>query len=120
MTTTTRTLADKIRAQAEGSYPTEAAALLITTACRGRLLDQLPLLFVDDTRAAIDWETGRQTLGYLSSGEQRMFDLADSLFTGQPINLSDALSGLDDHNARTALRAISYTLRVRIHSGGLR
>lgn len=112
---TARTLADKIRAQAAGTYPTEASALLITTALGGRLVDQLPLAWHGDRMAEIDWAAARETTGYLSGGERRILDLADSLFTGHPINLADALSGLDDHNARTVLQAVAHCLQVPIH-----
>lgn len=112
---TTRTLADRVRAQSEGVYPNEAAALLITTAMGGRLLHKLPLVWDGDQMAEIDWPTARSTLGYLSGGERRILALADSLATGQPVNLADALTGLEDTNARTVQQAVAHTLRIPIH-----
>ena len=109
-----RSLHDKITAQAKGIHPAEAAALLITTALDGRLPNQLIIAWETDTMAEIDWDESRQTLGYLSGGERRIFDLADSLATGQPINLGHALVGLDDTNARIALRAIACALQVSV------
>ena len=110
-----RTLADKIIAQAQGSPTAEAAAIIVTAAIHGRLLDAAPLIGEDHHMAEIDWDLYRTQTGHLSGGERRLFALADSLATGQPVDLSDTLAGLDDRNGRVVLEAVAHAL----HLGGL-
>lgn len=111
----TRTLPQRITAHAHGSLTDEAAALLITTALGGRLVDQLPLAWDGDCTAEIDWPAARSALSYLSGGERRILALADALAAGNPVDLSDALTGLDETNGRMVLRAVAHALGIRIH-----
>ncbi len=62
------------------------------------------------------WDTARDSLGHLSSGERRIFDLADSLYTGHSIDVSEVLSGLDDYNAHAVLHAIARCLVVNLQA----
>jgi hypothetical protein len=67
--------------------------------------------------AEIDWPTTITALdtGGLpcSSGEQRMLRLAASLANGIPVDLRDALTGLDDRN-------IELTITAVLHASGRR
>ncbi len=54
--------------------------------------------------AAIDW-TGTLPC---SGGERRIFRLAASLAAGLPVNLRDALTGLDEHNLTLAISAFMH------------
>ncbi len=111
----TDNLARRLLCQAEGSTTTEAAVMLLAEAVHGRLLDSVTLAWNDDERsmAAIDWDATRNSLGYLSGGERRLLGLADSLATGRPVDLSDALTGLDDHNALVVVNAIEHACGSR-------
>jgi hypothetical protein len=116
----TTTLSDRIHRQSAGSPPTEAAARIITGGCRGTLLGQVRAWIEDypDTGTAwIDYRAALDGLGYLSSGEHRLVLLAGSLATwGEDdsikVNLNDALTGLDDHNARLVAGALAHALGV--------
>jgi ABC-type lipoprotein export system ATPase subunit len=61
--------------------------------------------------AAIDWDTTRKTTGYLSGGERRLLALADSLATGQHVDLADTLTGLDGHSSQAVVNALAHALR---------
>jgi hypothetical protein len=112
-------LAPSLRACARGIYPDEAAIELLIG--HGTFLDR-----DDFTRhitgehgrpggaahAAIDWTAATTALdaGTLpcSGGERRIFRLAASLAAGLPVNLRDALTGLDEHNLRLAISAFTH------------
>ena len=118
MSTNHSTLAERIRAQAEGLYPTEAAAHLITEALSGRLLEKLdPAVHEVPERgfAYIDWDHALDLAAPFSSGERRIINLAASLFTGQhPIDAQDTFTGLDNGNSRVALEAIAHSLNYPV------
>ena len=114
-------LARSLRACARGIYPDEAAIEMLIG--HGTFLDR-----DDFTRhittsehgrpggeaahAAIDWTAATTALdaGTLpcSGGERRIFRLAASLAAGLPVNLRDALTGLDEHNLTLAIRAFMH------------
>ena len=114
-------LARSLRACARGIYPDEAAIELLIG--HGTFLDR-----DDFTRhittgehgrpggeaahAAIDWTAATTALdaGTLpcSGGERRIFRLAASLAAGLPVNLRDALTGLDEHNLTLAISAFMH------------
>ena len=62
--------------------------------------------------AGIDWPAAITALdtGSLpcSGGEQRMLRLAASLAGGIPVDLRDALTGLDDHNINLVITAVLH------------
>jgi hypothetical protein len=62
--------------------------------------------------AGIDWEAAITTLhaGELpcSGGERRILQLSVSLAAGVPVDLRDAVAGLDDHNTDLLLTAIRH------------
>jgi hypothetical protein len=114
-------LARPLRACARGIYPDEAAIELLIG--RGTFLGR-----DDFTRhittgehgrpggkavhAAINWTAAATALdaGTLpcSGGERRIFRLAASLAAGLPVNLRDALTGLDEHNLTLAISAFMH------------
>ena len=103
-------LADKIIAGAAGSPTTQAAAIIVTEAVHGRLLEQLALSSTGADWAEINWPATVRTTGHLSGGERRLIALAASLATGEPVDLNDTLTGLDSTNARVVLEAIGYAM----------
>jgi hypothetical protein len=115
-------LATALRAHARGLYPAEAATeLLINHATWlhradfiGRFVN-IGVDFVDDTTpiAHIDWPAATAALnaGHLpcSAGEGRVLRLTVSLAHGIPIDLRDALTGLDPTNINLAAQAVRHT-----------
>lgn len=122
MTTSTLTLA--LRAWAEGLRPLEAGVGLLIA--HGTFLQRSDFTsrFIshsggtDPTRlAAIDWDTAAAALaaGELpcSGGERRILALAASLAAGIPIDLGDAVTGLDSPNTRHLITAIRHAAGMR-------
>lgn len=101
-------VADELRAWARGLLPLEAAVDLIATACSGVLLAG-PWVRQDDRgRRWFDPDVATAEKGYLSGGERRVLDIATSLASGEhPVDLSDALTGLDRDGAQAVLAAVA-------------
>jgi len=109
-------LADALRACADGIYPLEAGAGLLIA--NGTFLhrDDFTSRFIlngtsGSTRtAAIDWGAATTALaaGQLpcSRGEQRVLLLAASLADGIPVDLRDAVTGIDQRNVQLLVTAI--------------
>jgi hypothetical protein len=106
------TLADKLNIYAFGTCHLEAANHILTRAVQGRLLDALQLRWEDDEAAEIDWPATLDTAGYLSGGERRLLAVAASLGSGHPVDLVDALGGLDNWNAQVVVDAIAHAAGV--------
>jgi hypothetical protein len=118
-------LAAALRACAAGFYPHEAGTGLLTT--HGMFLHRSDFTsrFIqhgtsisDGTQmAAIDWDAAILALnaGELpcSGGERRILRLAASLAHGIPVDLLDAVTGLDENNIRLLIDAI-------VHASGKR
>jgi hypothetical protein len=110
------TLAEKLNIYAFGTCHLEAANHILTHCVQGRLLDTLQLTWEDDEAAEIDWPATLAQAGYLSGGERRLLKLAASLGSGHPVDLADALGGLDTWNAKVVVDAIAHA--VGIHFAG--
>ena len=114
----TDNLVAALRACAAGLYPLEAGTELLIS--NGTFLhrDDFTCRFVtrgtsDGTpMAAIEWEAAITALNGnglpCSGGERRILQLSASLAAGTPVDLQDAVTGLDDHNAALLLRAIRH------------
>jgi hypothetical protein len=114
-------LAGQLRAWARGIYPDEAAVeLLISHATFLRRAD-FTSRFIStsasgDGLAAIDWAAAIAALDAglpCSGGEQRMLRLAASLGDGTPVNLRDALTGIDDHGIQLVVQAVMHAAGQR-------
>jgi hypothetical protein len=112
-------LAAALRAHAQGLHCPEAAVeLLINHAGWLRRGDFHPFIhtaagLINRTpMAGIDWADAITALnrGQLpcSDGEARMLRLAASLAHGIPVDLGDALTGLDAHNAELVAHAVKH------------
>jgi len=111
----TTTLAYRLQNAAKGTYPTEAAAVIITRALNGRLITKLAPAIDDqptEDMAFINWNIAVCD-GLLSGGERRLVAIAASLATRRQINLAEDLTGLDDTNASIVLDALAHALRTR-------
>lgn len=113
-------LATALRADARGLRAAEAgtellirhASWLNSNDLRDRFLTLHPTITGDCATATIDWAAAIAALdaGELpcASGEARMLRLAASLIHGVPVNLNDALIGLDNHNLGLVSQAIRH------------
>ena len=109
-----------LRACANGLYPAEAACeLLIATSWLDRRdfrdgFINTGVSFTDGTTpmADIDWAAAIAAVnaGRLPccGGERRILRIAGSLGEGVPVDLHDALPGLDDANIRLVVRAVQH------------
>jgi len=109
-----------LRTHARGVHNLEAAIeLLISHACWLRRSDFLhhvahttPDRIEGTPTAPIDWSDAIAALdqGHLpcSGGEARMLRLAASLAEGVPVDLRDALTGLDNRNAELVSHAVQH------------
>lgn len=115
----------QLRAWARGIYPDEAGVeLLIGHAV---FLDRadftsrfLSIPGDGDGLAVIDWRAAIAALDDslpCSGGENRMLRLAASLAGGIPVNLRDALTGLDDRNIQLVINAVLHASGHRTPSG---
>jgi hypothetical protein len=119
-----------LRACASGFYPAEASTELLIS--HGSFLDRSDFTgrFIDTgtsitdgttTMASIDWPAAITALdtGNLpcSGGEQRMLRLAASLADGIPVDLRDALTGIDDHNINLVITAVLHASGKRQETG---
>jgi hypothetical protein len=115
---TTAGLAAALRACAAGLYPLEAGVgLLIANGTFLRRSDFTSRFILHGTSsdthmAAVDWDAATTALaaGELpcSRGEQRSLLLAAGLADGIPVDLRDAITGIDQHNAHLFLAAIRH------------
>jgi len=111
-------LADGLRAHAQGLYCLEAAAeLLITQSWLHR--DDFTSQFITvhpgtgsgQPVAVIDWPAVIAALGSslpCSGGEQRMLKITASLADGIPVDLREALTGLDQRNLDLLVTAVRH------------
>ena len=120
-----------LRACAAGLYPLEAGtALLIANGTflhRGDFTSRFietGISISDGTTlmAAIDWDAAIAALhaGELpcSGGERRVLELSSSLAGGIPVDLRDAVTGLDDGNIARLVTAILHASGKRPKSSG--
>jgi len=111
-------LAGPLRAWARGICPDEAAVeLLISHATFLRRADFTSRFISTHASgdgtvlAAIDWTAAITALDDslpCSGGEQRMLRLAASLGDGTPVNLRDALTGIDYHGIQLVIQAVPH------------
>lgn len=106
--------AGALRGWARGDLALEAVAELLATALDGRLLDG-PWVRRDGTSGVwFDPDVAAAEAGVLSGGERRVLAIATSLSSPEhPVDLGDAITGLDPHVLDTVLRALG-------HAGGQR
>lgn len=101
-------LGPKLTAGAKGSKGLEGAAIVLTRSPVGnRLQARLPLSVETDDSAEVDWDAARALTG-LAPDERHVLALADSLATGQPVDLNDVLTGVDPATANAIVEAISH------------
>ncbi|MBN9608862.1 MAG: hypothetical protein BGO26_12305 [Actinobacteria bacterium 69-20] len=107
----TRSVPADLRAWAKGIYPTEAAVQLLLQAFDGRFARPgWPWIkttasgnhYLDAARLSDDH------IGVLSGGERRVLAITRSLLGEQPVDLADALAGLDRPTSRIVLDALMH------------
>jgi hypothetical protein len=126
---TTDDLTAALRACAAGLYPLEAGVALLIANGTFLLRDDFTSKFIatgtsisDGTTpmADIDWDAAIAALhaGELpcSGGERRVLELSSSLVGGIPVDLRDAVTGLDDSNIARLVTAILHASGKRPES----
>ncbi len=108
------TINEAVRAWAKGIYPTEAGIELLIRGGkaiyeRAPWLTELEQLWDDRPRmVAVDVDELLAETGAWSGGEQRVIRIAASLLGGPPVDLSDAISGIDRDHQVLVLAAIAH------------
>lgn len=106
---TEASIADDLRAWARGLLPLEAAVGLLIDVGNGALLDGPWVRRDRDGRPWFDADVAAVENGYLSGGERRVLAIATSLVgSDHPVDLGDAVTGLDPDALRLVLAALSY------------
>ena len=115
---TTDDLTAALHACAAGLYPLEAGTALLISNGAFLRRDDFAGRFIDHgtsggtPMAAIDWDAAITALtsGDLpcSGGERRVLQLSASLAGGIPVDLRDAVTGLDDGNLARLVTAILH------------
>jgi hypothetical protein len=106
--------AGALRGWARGDLALEAVAELLATALDGRLLDGPWIRRTGTGGFWFDPAVAAAEAGVLSGGEGRVLALATSLVTTEyPVDLGDAITGLDPHVLDAVLQALG-------HAGGQR
>lgn len=125
---TTDDLAAALRSCASGLYPLEAGVALLTGS--GAFLHRCDFAgrFIQHgtsggtAMAAVDWDAAITALnaGELpcSGGERRILKLSASLADGTPVDLRDAVTGLDARNVERLISAISHASGRRPENSG--
>jgi hypothetical protein len=116
-----RRLSGALRACARGVYPLEAGTSLLIDCGSWLHRDDFTSRFITagtsisdgvTLLASIDWEAAVTALhaGELpaSGRERRMLLLAASIAAGTPVNLNDALPGIDRRNAILVVSAVAH------------
>jgi hypothetical protein len=116
-----------LNACAAGLYPLEAGVALLVAEGTFLRRDDFTTRFIEHgassrtVMAAIDWDAATAALhaGELpcSGGERRVLELASSLSGGIPVDLRDAVTGLDDHNIQRLVTAILHASGKRPEPG---
>lgn len=106
--------AGALRGWARGDLALEAAVELLATTLDGRLLEG-PWVRQNGTAGVwFDADTAAAEANALSGGERRVLALTTSLVTPEhPVDLGDAITGLDPHVLDAVLQALG-------HAGGQR
>lgn len=118
-----------LRVWARGMYPTEAAVELLVRAFGGRFAEAgrpwVKFTDQDQLDAYIDPEVlldeGVDLLdkgvdGPYSGSERRVLAVVASLLGGEPVDLSDVMSGLDRANVALVLAALAHANGSHEHS----
>lgn len=111
----TTTIQDQLRAGAKGIYADEAAVELLIRA--GLTYERAPWVTTYGGYAAIDAHRLVDESAGLSGGAQRIIRLSASLLGGDPVNLAEALAGLDRHHSELVAAAIAHAMGSHEHSG---
>lgn len=113
---TTTTVDEGLRAWARGLYPTEAAVELLIRGFGARGPWVKPSddgrMFWIDTDVLVD----RGVHGPHSGGERRVLSVVASLLGAEPVDLSDALPGLDREKVALVLAAMAHAAGSHEHA----
>lgn len=109
MTASAYARAAALRTWADGDLALEGAVELLIRALRGRLLDGPWIRSHDYGSFWFDADSATQEDGVLSGGERRVLAVAASLASSDhPVDLRDALTGLDLESLVIVLDALAH------------
>jgi len=111
----TTDIENRARAWARGIYPTEAGTELLIR-LGGIVRPRAPWLIDGRDITAIDAEVLLEHSGAFSGGQRRAVSFACSLIAGEPIDLSDAVSGVDRRTAELMVAAVAHASGSHEHS----
>ncbi|MEH0110761.1 hypothetical protein V6N00_13705 [Tersicoccus sp. MR15.9] len=109
--------AEALRAWAKGMYATEAAVELLIRANLGVYASAPWIVPTGDSRAALDPDALLDGSGAWSGGERRLVAIVVSLLGAEPVNLAEALPGLDREHLDLLLAALAHAAGSHEHSG---
>ncbi len=128
---TTDDLTAALRACAAGLYPIEAGVALLTANGTFLRRDDFTSRFIETgtsisdgttLMANINWDAAITALHAselpCSGGERRILELSSSLAGGTPVDLRDAVTGLDDANIARLITAILHASGKRPENSG--
>jgi hypothetical protein len=96
---------------------TKAAVRLVCNGGLGDLPEQLVAAIETDPERAqawIDWNAALDLAGRFSDSARRLIALAASMADGHPVNLADALLGLDTRNGELVTRCLIEALDLNL------
>jgi hypothetical protein len=112
-----------LRAWARGIYPLEAGVELLIRTCGGRFASASQPWVRHGEDPGWWWVDvtlmNGANFGVLSGGEARMLRIAASLLGGGPVDLHNAIPGLDRDHVQLVLAAVAHSGGSHEHSGGL-
>lgn len=114
-----------LRSWARGVYAVEAAVELLARYARGRFARPgWPWVVTDASRGGSGYWLDADALAPVelagfSGGERRLLALVGSLASGAPVDLSEALPGLDRASVALVLAAIAHAAGTHEHRGDL-
>ncbi|MGC0252160.1 hypothetical protein [Pseudactinotalea sp. Z1748] len=116
MNTQATAIEDRLRAWAKGMYNLEAGTDLLIRFGKG-VHEASPWIRTEGGRAWVDVDALIATSGAWSGGEQRIADIAVSLLSADhPVNLGDAVTGIDRQSTSLVLAAIAHANGSHQHS----
>lgn len=123
MNTDPDVVADGLRAWVRGIYPLEAGVELLIRSCGGRFASS-GMRWVQPGEDPGWWwvdvdQLSANNFAALSGGETRILSIAAALLGGTPVNLYDAIPGLDRDHAQLVLAALAHACGSHEHRGAL-
>lgn len=107
-----------LRHWAKGNYALEAGVELLIRPFHGRFAGAWQPWVEPGDGDGVWWiDPEKFDIGALSGGERRLLSVAESLLGGQPVDLAEALPGMDRECVELVLAAVSHASGSHEHYG---